>query len=133
MARAKALVASLDKGGDFLAVAKAAGFSTGEVPLFSRAEPPKERGALPGGVLLAALQTPAGRVSEPLRAGAAVYVAKTLERQAPDPQSFDRQRAEIEKQALEQKRNEVWDSWIQARRAATKVDISAALAAPATR
>ncbi len=133
MARAKALVASLDKGGDFLAAAKAAGFSTGEIPLFSRAEPPKERGALPGGVLLAALQTPAGRVSEPVRTGAAVYVVKTLERQAPDPQSFDRQRVELEKQTLEQKRNEVWDSWVQARRAATKVDIAAGLAAPATR
>jgi len=66
--RAKALVASLEKGGDFLARAKAAGFSTGEIPLFSRAEPPKESGALPGNVLLAALQT-GGR--EDGRAGAA--------------------------------------------------------------
>ena len=65
--RAKALVAALGKGGDFAAAAKADGFSTGSIPLFSRAEPPKERGSLPGGVLVAALQTPAGQVAEPVR------------------------------------------------------------------
>lgn len=133
MERAKELVAALDKGGDFVATGKAAGFNTGEFPLFSRAEPPKERAMFPASVLLAALQTAAGRVSEPVRAGAAVYVVKTLERQAPDPQSFERQRAEIEKQTLEQKRNEVWDSWIQSRRTSTKVDLSAALATPTPR
>jgi peptidyl-prolyl cis-trans isomerase D len=133
MERAKALVAALDKGGDFVATAKTAGFTTGEFPLFSRAEPPKDRAMYPGSVLVAALQTAAGRVSEPLRAGSAVYVVKTLERQAPDPQSFERQRAEIEKQTLEQKRNEVWDSWLQARRASTKVDLSAGLTGPTPR
>ncbi len=131
--RAKALVASLEKGGDFLAAAKAAGFSTGEIPLFSRAEPPKESGALPGNVLLAALQTAAGKMAEPVRAGTTVYVVKTLERQPPDPQGFVKQRAELEKQTLEQKRSQVWESWVRARRAATKVDLAAGLAAPAPR
>ncbi len=131
--RAKALIASVEKGGDFLAAAKAAGFSTGEIPLFSRAEPPKDRTALPGGVLVAALQTAAGQMAEPVRAGAAVYVVKTLERQPPDPQGFDRQRAELEKQALEQKRSQVWDSWIRARRAASKVELAAGLSTPAPR
>ncbi|PYP29707.1 MAG: hypothetical protein DMD49_12665, partial [Gemmatimonadetes bacterium] len=120
-------------GGDFLAAAKAAGFSTGEIPLFSRAEPPKDRTALPGGVLVAALQTAAGQMAEPVRAGAVVYVVKTLERQPPDPQGFDRQRAELEKQALEQKRSQVWDSWIRARRAASKVELAAGLSTPAPR
>ncbi len=129
--RAKALVASLAKGGDFLAAAKASGLSTGEIPFFSRAEPPKERGALPGSVLLAALQTAAGQVTEPVRAGAAVYTVKTLERQPPDPQGFDRQRAELEKQTLEQKRSQIWDSWIRVRRASTKVEVSGQAAAPA--
>ena len=133
MERAKALVAALDKGGDFASTAKAAGFATGELPLFSRAEPPKERAMFPGAVLLAALQTAAGRVSEPVRAGSAVYVVKTLERQAPDPQSFERQRAEIERQTLDQKRNEVWDSWIQSRRASMKVDLAAGLTTPTQR
>lgn len=133
MERAKALAASVEKGGDFLAAAKAAGFSTGEIPLFSRAEPPKERGTIPGNVLLAALQTPAGQVSGPLRTGPAVYLVKTLERLPADPQSFDKQRAELEKQVLDQKRSQVWESWLQARRGATKIDVTGRLASPAAR
>jgi peptidyl-prolyl cis-trans isomerase D len=131
--RAKALVASLAKAGDFVAAAKSAGFSTGETPLFSRVEPPKDRGGLPGNVLMVALQTAAGQVSEPVRTGSAVYVVKTLERQAPDPQSFDKQRAELEKQMLEEKRAQIWDSWIQSRRATTKIDLAAGVAGPAGR
>ena len=83
MDRAKALVAALGKGGDFLTTAKADGFATGETPLFSKAEPPKEA-RLPGSVLLAAVQTPTGQVSEPVKTGQAVYVVKTLERQPAD-------------------------------------------------
>ena len=94
MDRAKALVAALGKGGDFLATAKADGFATGETPLFSRAEPPKEA-RLPGGVLLAAVQTPTGQVSEPVKTGTAVYVVKTLERQPADAAGFDKQREEL--------------------------------------
>src|SRR5262249_2562119 len=59
MDRAKALVATVAKGGDFVATAKADGFATGETPLFSRADPPKEV-RLPGGALVAALQTATG-------------------------------------------------------------------------
>lgn len=121
--RAKALIAALGKGGDFSATAKAEGFATGEIPFFSRTEPPKERSGLPGGVLMAVLQTAAGQVSEPVRGGAAVYVVKTLERQAPDAQSFDGQRAELGKQILEQKRAQVWEGWIRARRASSKIDV----------
>jgi peptidyl-prolyl cis-trans isomerase D len=133
MERAKALVASLTKGGDFVAAAKAAGFSTGEIPLFSRAEPPKDRAGLPGNVLVAALQTAAGQVSEPVRAAGAVYVVKTLSRQTPDPLSFDKQRAELEKQVLDQKRGQVWDSWIQSRRARTTTDIAGGRGGPRSR
>jgi parvulin-like peptidyl-prolyl isomerase len=123
MDRAKALVASLGKGGDFLAQAKADGFTTGETPLFSRAEPPKEA-RLPGGVLLAAVQTPTGQVSEPVKTGAAIYVVKTLERQPADFAGFDKQREELEKQALEQKRTQAWDAWIESQKLAAKIDLS---------
>jgi peptidyl-prolyl cis-trans isomerase D len=131
--RAKALVAALGKGGDFSATAKAEGFTTGEIPFFSRTEPPKERSAVPGGVLKAALQTPAGEVSEPVRGGAAVYVVKTLERQAPDAQGFDGQRAEMGKQILEQKRGQVWEGWIRAHRASSKIDIPGQSTPPSVR
>ena len=128
MDRAKALVAALGKGGDFLTTAKADGFATGETPLFSRAEPPKEA-RLPGGVLLAAVQTPTGQVSEPVKTGAAVYVVKTLERQPADAAGFDKQREELEKQALEQKRTQAWDAWIESQKLASKIDLNPAAAA----
>src|SRR5215471_4175406 len=119
--RAKALVAAVAKGGDFLAAAKGDGFATGETDLFSRAEPPKDR-ALPGAVMVAALQTPVGQVSEPVRAGAAIYVVKTLERQPADQAGFDKKREELQTQLLEQKRNQAWDNWVQSRRATAKIE-----------
>ena len=131
MERAKTFIASLAKGGNFLAVAKADGLSTGEIPFFTRADPPKERGALPGGVLMAALQTAAGQVAEPVRGGAAVYVVKTLEREPPDLQGFDTQKEALEKQMFEQKRNQIWDAWIRARRNATKVEVAGQAVPPA--
>lgn len=121
--RATALVAGLAKGGDFLATAKAEGFAIGELPLFSRSEPPKDRSAVPGAVLMAALETPVGRMSEPVRAGTSVYVVKTLDRQPPDPQGFDKERAQLEQQVLARKQNQIWDGWVRARRATAKVDL----------
>jgi len=121
--KAKALVATLAKGGDFAAAAKGDGFTTGSIPLFSRAEPPKERGSLPGGVLVAALQTPAGQVAEPVRADGGVYVVKTLERAAAAPDGFEKERPELEKQVLEQKRALAWDNWIRGRLADSKVQV----------
>jgi len=121
--KAKTLIAALGKGGDFEAVAKGDGFTTGSIPLFSRADPPKERASLPGAVLLAALQTPAGQVAEPVRAEGGVYVVKTLERQPAAADGFDRERAELEKQALEQKRALAWDNWLRGRLASAKVEV----------
>jgi peptidyl-prolyl cis-trans isomerase D len=121
--KAKALAADLGKGGDFAAAAKAAGFTTGDLPLFSRADPPKERGSLPGSVLLAALQTPAGQIAEPVRAEGGVYLVKTVERQAAPADGFDRERPELEKQVLEQKRALAWENWIRGRLASAKVEV----------
>ena len=121
--KAKTLAAAVTKGGDFGAAAKAEGFTTGSIPLFSRADPPKERGSIPGSVLLAALQTPAGQVAEPVRAESGVYVVKTLERQPASPDGFNRERDELDKQVLEQKRALAWDTWIRGRLASAKVEV----------
>jgi peptidyl-prolyl cis-trans isomerase D len=123
MDKARALIATLGRGEDFETAAKSQGFTPGTVPLFSRSDPPKERGTLPGGVLLAALQTPAGQVAEPVRAESGVYVVKTLERQPAAPDGFDRERAELEKQVLEQKRTLAWDNWVRGRLALAKVEV----------
>lgn len=121
--RAKALVTALGKGGDFAATAKADGFSAGSIPLFSRSQPPTERGSLPGGVLMAALQTPAGQVAEPVRADEGVYVVKTMERAAAPADGLEKERAELEKQVLEQKRALAWDNWIRGRLAESQVQV----------
>lgn len=121
--RAKALITTLGKGGDFAAAAKADGFSIGSIPMFSRSDPPKERGSLPGGVLVAALQTPVGQVAEPVRADGGVYVVKTLERAAAAADGLEKERAELEKQVLEQKRALTWDNWIRGRLASSKVQV----------
>jgi peptidyl-prolyl cis-trans isomerase D len=121
MERARAL-AGKAKDGDFLAVARAEGFASGELAFFSRTEPPKERG-VPGSVAQAALGTAVGEVSEPVRAGASVFVAKTLERQPADPAGFEGKRAELEKQLVEQKKGLLWDQWLKARRAVAKIDM----------
>jgi peptidyl-prolyl cis-trans isomerase D len=122
--KAKTLAAAVTKGGDFAAAAKAEGFTTGSIPLFSRTDPPKERGSIPGSVLLAALQTPAGQVAEPVRAeGGGVYVVKTLERQPASPDGFNRERDELDKQVLEQKRALAWETWIRGRLASAKVEV----------
>src|SRR4029077_4998772 len=121
--KAKTLAAAVTKGGDFATAAKAEGFTTGSIPLFSRADPPKERGSIPGSVLLAALQTPAGQVAEPVRAEGGVYVVKTLERQPASPDGFNRERDELDKQVLEQKRALAWDTWIRGRLASAKGEV----------
>jgi len=91
--------------------------------MFSRSDPPKERGSLPGGVLVAALQTPVGQVAEPVRADGGVYVVKTLERAAAAADGLEKERAELEKQVIEQKRGLAWDNWIRGRLAGSKVQV----------
>lgn len=123
MEKAKALAAALGKGGDFGAAARLEGFTTGDLPLFSRAEPPKERGPLPNAVFLAALQTAAGQVSEPVQTDGGVYVVKTLDRQPPDAAGFEKERTELEKQVIEQKRSLAWESWIRTRLVSAKIEV----------
>lgn len=121
--KAKVLTGTLGKGGDFRAAAQHEGFTTGELPLFSRADPPKERGAVPNAVFLAAAQTAVGGVSEPIRTETGVYLVKTLDRQPPDAGQFEKERADIEKQVLEQKRNLAWESWIRTRLVSAKIEV----------
>jgi peptidyl-prolyl cis-trans isomerase D len=121
--KAKALVAVLAKGGEFRAAARLEGFTTGDLGPFTLAEPPKDREALPNGVFLAAVQTAAGQVAEPVAAGSGVYVVKTLERQLPDPAGFLTERPEVEKQVLEQKRSLAWENWIRNRLVAAKIEV----------
>jgi peptidyl-prolyl cis-trans isomerase D len=120
--RAKAFAASVGTG-DFLAAARRDKLTAGETQLFSRAEPPKDKAALPGAVLLAVFRTPTGAISEPVRTGTGFYVVKTIERRAADLQGFDKMRDQVRVQLLEAKRNQAWERWIKARFTGAKIQV----------
>lgn len=120
--RAKALALAAAKGEDLLALAMKEGFPGGDTGLVSRAQPPKDP-KLPGEVLRQAFQTAAGKISEPVNTAQGLYLVKTLERQPPDPAGFEKERAGIEKQALEQKQVEAWNSWVTALRSKAKIQV----------
>jgi hypothetical protein len=127
--RAKALAAGA--GEDFAARARRDGFAVGETPLFSRADPAKDRPPLPPSVMVAALQTAVGQVADPVATPTGVYVVRTLERRPPEMQGLEKERGELERQVLERKRANLWESWIRSARADAKVEVSPQLTARA--
>ena len=116
--RAKQIAADA-KDGDFAAAATKAGAVTGETTRFSRAKPAEK---LPADAMLAALQTPAGQVSEPIKAQQGYYVVKVLERVPPDMGGLAAERDKIQKEVLVQKQSLAWESWINGARANSKVE-----------
>jgi peptidyl-prolyl cis-trans isomerase D len=116
--RAKQLVIDA-QGGDFAAAAKKAGAVTGETARFSRAKPAEK---LPGDAMLAALQTPAGQLSAPIKAQQGYYVVKVLERVPPDMGGLAAERDKIQKEVLVQKQSLAWESWINGARANSKIE-----------
>jgi parvulin-like peptidyl-prolyl isomerase len=116
--RAKQLAADAGAG-DFAAAAKKAGAATGETARFSRAKPAEK---LPGDAMLAALQTPAGQLSAPIKAQQGYYVVKVLERVPPDMGGLAAERDKIQKEVLVQKQSLAWESWINGARANSKIE-----------
>ena len=116
--RAKQIVAAA-KDGDFAAAAKKAGAVTGETARFSRAKPAEK---LPADAMLAALQTPAGQLSEPIKVQQGYYVVKVLERVPPDMGGLGAERDKIQKEVLVQKQSLAWESWITGARVNSKVE-----------
>jgi peptidyl-prolyl cis-trans isomerase D len=115
--RAKQIAA--DAQTDFAAAAKKAGAVTGETARFSRAKPAER---LPGDAMMAALQTAAGQVSEPVKAQQGYYVVKVLERVPPDMSGLAAERDKIQKEVLVQKQSLAWESWINGARANSKIE-----------
>src|SRR5262247_644033 len=116
--RAKQIAADA-KDGDFAAAATKAGAVTGETTRFSRAKPAEK---LPADAMLAALQTPAGQMSEPIKAQQGYYVVKVLERVPPDMGGLAAERDKIQKEVLVQKQSLAWESWINGARVNSKVE-----------
>ncbi len=120
--RAKALASAAATGADLLALAKKEGYPTGDTGLFSRVEPPKDS-KLPVEVLRQGYQTAVGKIGEPVKTAQGMYLVKTLERHPPDLAGFEKERAQIEKQLLEQKQSEAWESWLASLRSRAKIQM----------
>jgi peptidyl-prolyl cis-trans isomerase D len=116
--RAKQLAAEA-KAGDLQAAGKKAGAQTGETARFSRAKPAER---LPGDAQLAALQTPAGDVTAPVKSPQGYYVLKVLERAAPSMTELPGERDRLSKEVLAQKQSQAWEAWISGARTNAKVE-----------
>jgi peptidyl-prolyl cis-trans isomerase D len=119
--RAEAWTKTIESG-DLAAFAKREGLPVGDTGFFSRSAPPVDK-SLPPEVIRAGFILGNGRVSQPIPTPKGVYLVKVTERRAPDLAGFDKARAEIERQLLEEKRNQVWDAYVAALRAEAKIQI----------
>jgi len=113
-------VAADAKAGDLAATARKAGATTGEAPRFSRQKPAEK---LPGDAMLAALQTPAGGLTAPVKTQQGYYVLKVLERVPPDMSALPAEHDKILKEVLAQRQSQAWESWIAGARAGAKVEV----------
>jgi len=107
---------------DFAAAAKAAGAQTGETARFSRSKPAER---LPGDVQLAALQSPAGTVTAPVKSPQGYYVLKVLERFAPNMADLATERDKLTREVLVQKQSQAWEAWIGQARNGAKIEMLA--------
>jgi peptidyl-prolyl cis-trans isomerase D len=112
-------VAADSKSGDLQAMAKKAGAQTGETARFSRAKPAER---LPGDAQLAALQTPVGQVTTPVKTPQGYYVLKVLERAAPNMWELAAERDRLSMEVLSHKQSQGWEAWVNGARANAKVE-----------
>lgn len=117
--KAKALEAEA-KGADFQGAAKKLGALVGETARFSRLKPAER---LPGDAMLAALRTPPGGVTEPIKAQQGYYLLKVLERVAPDPARLGDEREKLSQELINQKQSLAWESWLARARQGAKIQI----------
>lgn len=123
LARARELVAAAGKGEDLLAAAKRQGLPSGDTGFFSRSDPAGER-TIPADIRRVALELAVGKVSEPVATSQGVFVVKTLERRAPDPAGFDKEREELRQQVLSRKKDQAWEGWVRSLKVEAKVTYS---------
>jgi peptidyl-prolyl cis-trans isomerase D len=107
---------------DFAAAAKTAGAQTGETARFSRSKPAER---LPGDVQLAALQSPAGAVTAPVKSPQGYYVVKVLERVAPNMADLAPERDKLSREVLAQKQSQAWEAWVNQARSGAKIEMLA--------
>jgi peptidyl-prolyl cis-trans isomerase D len=107
------------KAGNLEAAAKKVGATYGETPRFSRTKPAEK---LPGDAQLAALQTPAGEVSAPVKTPQGYYLVKVLER-APAGPVDPAEREKLARELTGQKQSQIWERWVATARSESKIDV----------
>jgi parvulin-like peptidyl-prolyl isomerase len=107
---------------DLAAAAKALGAQSGETARFSRSKPAER---LPGDVQLAALQSPVGAVTAPVKSPQGYYVVKVLERVAPNLADLATERDKLSREVLAQKQSQAWEAWINQARTGAKIEMLA--------
>jgi peptidyl-prolyl cis-trans isomerase D len=112
---------AVDAKTDFAGAAKKAGATTGETPRFSLAKPAEK---FPGDAMLAAFQTAANGVTEPVKTPQGYYVLKVVERTPPDPAGLATERDKVAKELLQQKQTQAWQAWVEAARTNAKIQTS---------
>ncbi|HUF93421.1 MAG TPA: peptidylprolyl isomerase [Candidatus Limnocylindria bacterium] len=127
--RARQLAAEA-KTADLQAAARRMAATTGETARFSRTKPAER---LPGDVQLAALRTPVGGVSEPVKTPQGYYVVKTLERTAPNVADLTAEREKVQGEVLTQKQSAVWEGWIAGTMASARIERLGRLGVPRPR
>jgi peptidyl-prolyl cis-trans isomerase D len=119
--RAKAIVSEAT-GSDFAAAAQKAGATVGEAARFSRAKPAEK---LPGDVMIAALEAPAGATTAPIKTAQGYYVIKVHERFAPDMKELGAERAKLSQEVLAKRQGQAWQDWVTATRSGAKIEMTA--------
>ncbi|OLC13243.1 MAG: hypothetical protein AUH29_13050 [Candidatus Rokubacteria bacterium 13_1_40CM_69_27] len=121
--KAKQIVAGAQSG-DLVGAAQKAGATVGETPRFSRTRPAER---LPGDAMLAALKTPVGALTEPVKAPQGYYVMKVLQRVPPNLSTIGAERDKIAGELLARKQSQAWEAWMSGARAKAKIEISSRL------
>jgi parvulin-like peptidyl-prolyl isomerase len=121
--RAKQIAAEA-KAGDVAPAAKKVGATSGDAAAFSRVKPAER---LPGDAMHAALQTVAGRVTDPVKTPQGFYVMKVLERVPADLADLDKERDKLQRELTAQKQGQAWESWLASTRASAKIEMSTKL------
>lgn len=127
--RAKAIVSEAP-GGNFAAAAQKAGATVGETARFSRAKPADK---LPGDVMVAALEAPAGATTAPIKTAQGYYVVRVHERFAPDTKELGAERDKLSKEVLAKRQGQAWQDWVTVTRAGAKIEMTAPPRVPPTR
>jgi len=99
--------------------ARKAGASVGEAR-FSRTKPDAK---LTGDVMLAALETPRGGVTEPVKTPQGVYLLRVLERIPADLSGLGGERDKLAREVLNQKQGLAWAAWLDRARAQAKIEL----------